>query len=178
MSCLQTHHFSISRVLSEFSKARPSPEAPEGQLLSSVLGCSPQPPPGPLVSPARPAPTHGTHQEPPPSSASSARTGDPVPPGQGDGDAGGTSEIPAPRDGLGRAESSSSQGSQAARSPTAQYLLSPLLGCPVGATAPSLPFSSGLYPVLKGNKTGDSSDRHCCSRIREPQNGLGWKGRP
>ncbi|NXB41122.1 PKHM1 protein, partial [Eulacestoma nigropectus] len=135
---------SLQEVLSEFSKARPSPEAPEGRPLPSVLGCSPRPPPGPPVSPARPAPTHGTHQEPPPSSASSAQTGDPTPPGHGDGDA--TSGIPAPRHGLGRAESGSSEGSQAVRSPTAQYLLSPLLGCPVGATAPSLPFSSGLYP--------------------------------
>ncbi|NWI77577.1 PKHM1 protein, partial [Dryoscopus gambensis] len=83
--------------------------------------------------------------EPPPSSASSAQTGDPAPPGQGDGDAGGTSGIAAPRDGPGRAESGGSEGSQAVRSPT--YLLSPLLGCPVGATAPSLPFSSGLYPL-------------------------------
>ncbi|NXA63118.1 PKHM1 protein, partial [Mohoua ochrocephala] len=137
---------SLQEVLSEFSKARPSPEAPEGRLLPSVLGCSPRPPPGPPVSPARPAPTHGVHQEPPPSSDSSARTGDPTPPGHGDGDAGGTSGIPAPRDGPGRAESSSSEGSQAVCSPTAQYLLSPLLGCPVGATAPSFPISSGLYP--------------------------------
>ncbi|XP_041877491.1 pleckstrin homology domain-containing family M member 1 isoform X1 [Corvus kubaryi] len=121
---------SLQEVLSEFSKARPSPEAPEGRLLPSVLGCSPRPPPGPPVSPACPAPTHGTHQEPPPSSASSARTGDPVPPRQGNGDASGTSRIPAPQNGLGRAESNSSEGSQAARSPTAQYLLSPLLGCP------------------------------------------------
>lgn len=121
---------SLQEVLSEFSKARPSPEAPEGQLLPSMLGCSPQPPPGPSVSPARPAPTRGTHQEPPPSSASSALMGDPAPSRQEDGDANGTSGIPAPEDGLGRAESGGSEGSQAVLSPTAQCLLSPLLGCP------------------------------------------------
>ncbi|NWY21111.1 PKHM1 protein, partial [Aphelocoma coerulescens] len=137
---------SLQEVLSEFSKARPSPEAPEGRLLPCMLGCSPRPPPGPPVSPARPAPTRGTHQEPPPSSASSAQTGDPTPPRQGDGDASGMSRIPAPQNGLGRAESSGSEGSQAARSPTAQYLLSPLLGCPVGTDFSKLP-SSGLLPL-------------------------------
>ncbi|NXO44275.1 PKHM1 protein, partial [Locustella ochotensis] len=138
---------SLQEVLSEFSKARPSPEAPEGQLLPSVLGCSPQPPPGPPVSPSHPAPTHGTHQEPPPRSDASAGTGDPAAPGPADGNAGSMSGAPAPRDGPGRAESPGGQGSQAVRSPTAQHLLSPLLGCPVGATAPSLLISSGLYPV-------------------------------
>ncbi|XP_014116649.1 PREDICTED: pleckstrin homology domain-containing family M member 1 isoform X2 [Pseudopodoces humilis] len=118
---------SLQEVLSEFSKARPSPDAPEGQLLPSVLGCSPRPPPGPPVSPPRPALTHGAHQEPPPSSA---RSGDPAPPGRGDGGAGSTVGIPAPRDGPGRAEGGGSEGSQAVRSPTAQHLLSPLLGCP------------------------------------------------
>ncbi|NXQ62852.1 PKHM1 protein, partial [Anthoscopus minutus] len=134
---------SLQEVLSEFSKARPSPDAPEGQLLPSMLGCSPRPPPGPPVSPAHPAAT----QEPPPSSAISARMGDPAPPSRGDGDASSTSGIPAPRDGLHRAESRGTEGSQAVRSPMAQHLLSPLLGCPVGATAPSLPISSDLYPV-------------------------------
>ncbi|XP_062364054.1 pleckstrin homology domain-containing family M member 1 isoform X1 [Cinclus cinclus] len=121
---------SLQEVLSEFSKARPSPDTPEGQLLPSMLGCSPQPPPGPPVSPACPAPTHGTHQEPPPSTDISAWTGDPVSPGHGDGDAGSRSGIPAPQDGLGRAESGGSEGSQAVYSPTAQHLLSPLLACP------------------------------------------------
>ncbi|KAF2976388.1 hypothetical protein EK904_013536, partial [Melospiza melodia maxima] len=41
-----------------------------------------------------------------------------------------TSRAPAPREGLGRASSSGSEGSQAVRSPTAQQLLSPLPGCP------------------------------------------------
>ncbi|NXY64463.1 PKHM1 protein, partial [Callaeas wilsoni] len=138
---------SLQEVLSEFSKARPSPDIPEGQLLPGVLGCSPRPPTGPSVSPAQPAQTHGTHQEPPPSSDISARRADPAPPGRGDGDAAGTSGTPAPWDGPGRAESGGSEGSQAVRSPTAQHLLSPLPGCPVGATAPSLPISLGLYPV-------------------------------
>ncbi|NXO86392.1 PKHM1 protein, partial [Sitta europaea] len=136
---------SLQEVLSEFSKARPSPDAPEGQLLPSVLGCSPRPPPGPPGSPAHPAPTHGPHQEPPPSSDVSARTGDPAPPGRGA--AGSASGVPAPRDGPSRAGSSDGEGSQAVRSPTAQHLLSPLIGCPVGATAPSLP--SGGISSLK-----------------------------
>ncbi|XP_015506868.1 pleckstrin homology domain-containing family M member 1 isoform X2 [Parus major] len=118
---------SLQEVLSEFSKARPSPDAPEGRLLPSVLGCSPRPPPAPPVSPPRPALTHGAHQEPPPSSA---HTGAPAPPGPGVGGAGSTLGIPAPGDGPGRAEAGGSQGSQAVRSPTAQHLLSPLLGCP------------------------------------------------
>ncbi|XP_058713917.1 pleckstrin homology domain-containing family M member 1 isoform X2 [Poecile atricapillus] len=118
---------SLQEVLSEFSKARPSPDAPEGRLLPSVLGCSPQPPPGPPVSPTRPALSHGAHQEPPPSSA---RMGDPALPGRGDGAAGSTVGIPAQRDGPGRAEGGGSEGSKAVCSPTAQHLLSPLLGCP------------------------------------------------
>ncbi|RLV91133.1 hypothetical protein DV515_00014229 [Chloebia gouldiae] len=121
---------SLQEVLSEFSKARPGPDAPEGRLLPSVLGCSPRPPPGPLASPARPAPSHGAQQEPPPTRDISAGTGAPALPGHGDGDAGSTSRAPAPRDGPGRANSSGSEGSQAVRSPTAQHLLSPLLGCP------------------------------------------------
>ncbi|NXM92314.1 PKHM1 protein, partial [Oenanthe oenanthe] len=127
---------SLQEVLSEFSKARPSPDAPEGQLLPSVLGCSPQAPP---------APTHGTQQEPPPSTDTSAWTGEPTPPGRGDGDAGSTPGIPAPQEGPGRAESGGSEGSPAVHSPTAQHLLSPLPGCPVGAAAPSLPISLGLH---------------------------------
>ncbi|XP_041317888.1 pleckstrin homology domain-containing family M member 1 isoform X1 [Pyrgilauda ruficollis] len=115
---------SLQEVLSEFSKARPSPEAPEGP------GCSPRPPPGPPASPARPAPSHGVQQEPPPSRDISAGTAAPAPPSHGDGDAGSTSGAPAPREGPGRANSSGSEGSQAVRSPTAQHLLSPLLGCP------------------------------------------------
>nr|XP_031362928.1 pleckstrin homology domain-containing family M member 1 [Lonchura striata domestica] len=121
---------SLQEVLSEFSKARPGPDAPEGRLLPSVLGCSPRPPPGPLASPARPAPSHGAQQEPPPSREISAGPGAPAPPGHGDGDAGSASGAPAPRDSPGRANSSGSEGSQAVRSPTAQHLLSPLLGCP------------------------------------------------
>ncbi|XP_039943133.1 pleckstrin homology domain-containing family M member 1 isoform X2 [Hirundo rustica] len=121
---------SLQEVLSEFSKARPSSDAPEGQLLPSVLGCSPWPPPGPPVLPTCPAPTHGTHQEPPPSRDISAPAGHPAPPGPGDGDAGSTSGIAAPRDGAGGAERAGSEGSQAVRSPTAQHLLSPLPGCP------------------------------------------------
>ncbi|XP_039556749.1 pleckstrin homology domain-containing family M member 1 isoform X1 [Passer montanus] len=121
---------SLQEVLSEFSKARPSPEAPEGRLLPNVLGCSPRPPPGPPASPARPAPSHGVQQEPPPSRDISAGTAAPAPPGHGDGDAGSSSGAPAPREDPGRANSSSSEGSQAVRSPTAQHLLSPLPGCP------------------------------------------------
>ncbi|XP_031362928.2 pleckstrin homology domain-containing family M member 1 [Lonchura striata] len=121
---------SLQEVLSEFSKARPGPDAPEGRLLPSVLGCSPRPPPGPLASPAHPAPSHGAQQEPPPSREISAGPGAPAPPGHGDGDAGSASGAPAPRDSPGRANSSGSEGSQAVRSPTAQHLLSPLLGCP------------------------------------------------
>ncbi|XP_053821162.1 pleckstrin homology domain-containing family M member 1 isoform X1 [Vidua chalybeata] len=121
---------SLQEVLSEFSKARPSPDAPEGRLLPSMLGCSPQPPPGPPASPARPAPSHGAQQEPPPSRDISAGTGAPAPPGHGDGDAGSTSRAPAPWHSPGRANSSGSEGSQAVRSPTAQHLLSPLLACP------------------------------------------------
>ncbi|NXR90549.1 PKHM1 protein, partial [Hypocryptadius cinnamomeus] len=137
---------SLQEVLSEFSKARPSPEAPEGRLLPSVLGCSPRPPPQPPASPARPAPSHGAQQEPPPSRDISAGTAAPTPPGHGDGDAGSASGAPAPREGPGRANSSGSEGSRAERSPTAPHLLSPLLGCPVCATAPSLPISLGWYP--------------------------------
>ncbi|XP_016159879.1 PREDICTED: pleckstrin homology domain-containing family M member 1 isoform X2 [Ficedula albicollis] len=96
---------SLQEVLSEFSKARPSPDAPEGRLLPSV-------------------------QEPPPSTDTSACTGEPGPPGRGDGDAGSTPAIPAPRDGPGRAGSGGSEGSPAVSSPTAQHLLSPLPGCP------------------------------------------------
>ncbi|XP_038018957.1 pleckstrin homology domain-containing family M member 1 isoform X2 [Motacilla alba alba] len=112
---------SLQEVLSEFSKARPSPDAPEGRLLPSVLGCSPRPSPGLL------APSHGAQQEPPPSRSISAGT---AAPGHGDGDGGSASGAPAPREGPGRANSSGSEGSQAVRSPTAQHLLSPLLGCP------------------------------------------------
>ncbi|NXN82165.1 PKHM1 protein, partial [Bombycilla garrulus] len=130
---------SLQEVLSEFSKARPSPDAPEGRLLPGVLGCSPRAPPGPL------APTHRMQQEPPPSSDISAGTGDPTP--RGDGDAGSTSGIPAPPDAPGGAESGGSEGNRAVCSPTAQHLLSPLLGCPVGATTPSLSISLGLYLV-------------------------------
>nr|XP_030111878.3 pleckstrin homology domain-containing family M member 1 isoform X3 [Taeniopygia guttata] len=120
---------SLQEVLSEFSKARPGPDAPEGRLLPSMLGCSPQPPPGPLASPAHPAPSHGAQQEPPPSRDISAGPGAPTPPGHGDRDASSTSRATTPRDGPGRANSGS-EGSQAVRSPTAQHLLSPLLGCP------------------------------------------------
>ncbi|XP_057897801.1 pleckstrin homology domain-containing family M member 1 isoform X1 [Melospiza georgiana] len=112
---------SLQEVLSEFSKARPSPDAPEGRLLPSVLGCSPQPPPGP------PAPSNRAQQEPPPSRVTSAGTASP---GHGYRDGSSTSRAPAPREGLGRASSSGSEGSQAVRSPTAQQLLSPLPGCP------------------------------------------------
>ncbi|NXY18574.1 PKHM1 protein, partial [Atrichornis clamosus] len=141
---------SLQEVLSEFSKARPSPEAPEGRLIPSVPGCSPRPPAGPPASPARPAPTPGTHQEPSPGTDIPAGTGDPAPAGPADGDAGSTSGIPAPlQDGPGRAESGGSEEDQAIRSPSAQCLLSPLLGCRVGVTAPSLPIFSDLCPVRK-----------------------------
>ncbi|XP_059725612.1 pleckstrin homology domain-containing family M member 1 isoform X1 [Haemorhous mexicanus] len=115
---------SLQEVLSEFSKARPSPDAPEGRLLPSVLGCSPWPPPGPL------APSHRAQQEPPPSRDTSAGTAAPTATGHGDRDGSSTSRAPAPQEGLGRASSSGSEGSQAVRSPTAQQLPSPLPGCP------------------------------------------------
>ncbi|NWS35272.1 PKHM1 protein, partial [Polioptila caerulea] len=167
---------SLQEVLSEFSKARPSPDAPEGRLLPGVLGCSPRPPPGPPGLPAPPAPTPGTHQEPPSSSDISAGAGDPTPPGHGN--AGSTSGTAAPRDGVGRAEGGGSEGSPAVRSPTAQHLLSPLLGCPVGATAPSLPISLALYPVKSWISEDDfyRPSPGESSRSKADTNGFGPEG--
>ena len=160
-------HFSVSRVLSEFSKAKPSLEAPEGRLVPSVLGCSPrQPACPPATSPVPPAPSHGAHRQPPPDTDSpgSARTGDTVTAGDGDGDAapqaGGTAGVLATRRGgpsrgeTGRSGTVGSiEASQAVRSPTAEYLLSPLLGCPVGVTA-CLPSASLVLCFLTSRSNG------------------------
>ncbi|XP_009697494.1 PREDICTED: pleckstrin homology domain-containing family M member 1 [Cariama cristata] len=135
---------SLQEVLSEFSKTKSSLETPEGRLGPSVLGCSPRPPTCPsAASPVPLALSHGAHQQPPPDTDSpgSAQTGDVVTAGDGDGDAApqanGTANISAAqRGGPSRGETgrsctvSSSEASQAVRSPTAEYLLSPLLGCP------------------------------------------------
>uniref|UniRef100_A0A8C6JHH5 Uncharacterized protein n=1 Tax=Melopsittacus undulatus TaxID=13146 RepID=A0A8C6JHH5_MELUD len=81
---------SLQEVLSEFSKAKPSQEAPEERLLPSVLGCSPQPPACPTAtSPPPLAVPHGAPQH-----------------------------------------MESSREKQAVSSPTAEYLLSPVLPCP------------------------------------------------
>ncbi|GAB0199362.1 pleckstriny domain-containing family M member 1 [Grus japonensis] len=136
---------SLQEVLSEFSKAKPSLEAPEGVLLPSVLSCSPQQPACPPATspPVPPAPCHGAHRQPPPDTETpgSARTGDAVAAGDGDGDAapqaGGTASISTTRRGgpsggeMGRnGMVGGSETSQAVHSPTAEYLLSPLRGCP------------------------------------------------
>ncbi|XP_064895863.1 pleckstrin homology domain-containing family M member 1 [Columba livia] len=124
---------SLQEVLSEFSKTKLSLDAPEGEQVQNVLGCSPQPP----VCPPAPAPT-APPQHPPPSTA---RTGDTVTASEGDGDAAprgsGTAGVSAPRHGgPGRGETGrggmagNSEGTPGARSPVAEYLLSPLLGCP------------------------------------------------
>ncbi|NXG87223.1 PKHM1 protein, partial [Stercorarius parasiticus] len=138
---------SLQEVLSEFSKAKPSLEAPEGGLVPSVLDCSPRPP-ACTPAPGRPAPSRAAHPPPPPATDGprSARMGHAVTAGDGDGDAapqaGVAADVPATRRGgpsggeTGRSGTvSSSETSQAVRSPTADYLLSPLLGCPVGVTA-------------------------------------------
>ncbi|NXK91587.1 PKHM1 protein, partial [Formicarius rufipectus] len=153
---------SLQEVLSEFNKARPSPEAPEGQLVHAVLGCSPQP---------ASAPMPGAPQEPPPGTDSSAPTAGTVPSGHEDGDGSGTANIPAPqRDGLSRA--GSSKNSQAVRSPTAEYLLSPLLGCPVGLTAPSL--SKGKSWISEDDFYRPSLEES--SRSTADTNGFGPEG--
>ncbi|KAM6042561.1 pleckstrin homology domain-containing family M member 1 isoform 1-T3 [Theristicus caerulescens] len=135
---------SLQEVLSEFSKAKPSLEAPEGGLIPSVLGCSPrQPACPPTASPVPPAPSRRAHRQPPPNAASprSTGTGDAATASVGAGDvapqASGTAGVSATRRGsLSGGETSrsgtvsGSEASQAVRSPTAEYLLSPLLGCP------------------------------------------------
>ncbi|XP_010158726.1 PREDICTED: pleckstrin homology domain-containing family M member 1, partial [Eurypyga helias] len=137
-------------VLSEFSKAKPSLEGPEGQLVASVLsGSPPQPACPPAASPVSPSlsqsPSHRAHQQPPPDASQpcSTRTGDAVTAGDGDGDAaphaGGAAGLSAAQPaGLSAGATSRSgtvsggEASQAVRSPTAACLLSPLLGCPRG----------------------------------------------
>ncbi|KAM6238483.1 pleckstrin homology domain-containing family M member 1 [Porphyrio hochstetteri] len=130
---------SLQEVLSEFSKAKPSLEAPE---IPSVLSCSPQQPTCPQAT--SPVPPEAPQPPPPPSNAPrSAPTGDTVTAGDGDRDtapgADSTAGVPAPRGGgqgggePGRSSTaSSSEGSQAVCSPAAEYLLSPLRGCPKG----------------------------------------------
>ncbi|KAM8988741.1 pleckstrin homology domain-containing family M member 1 isoform 1-T3 [Ara ararauna] len=131
---------SLQEVLSEFSRAKPSQEAPEERLLPSVLGCCPQPPACPTAaSPTPPAVPQGAPQQPPPSTGSpgSAGPGEVVTTSDGDGDGARAGAVPAARRaGPSRGEpgrsstGSSSAANQAACSPTAEYLLSPLLGCP------------------------------------------------
>ncbi|XP_040473393.1 pleckstrin homology domain-containing family M member 1 [Falco naumanni] len=135
---------SLQEVLSEFNKAKPSLEAPEGRLVPSVLGCSPRPPAcPPPASPTPLAPSHGARQQLPPNADSpdSAGTGDAVTAAGGDGDAAPQASSTAGalatrRGGPSRAETGrsgtvgSSEASQAVRSPAAECLLSPLLGCP------------------------------------------------
>ncbi|KAM6233666.1 pleckstrin homology domain-containing family M member 1 isoform 1-T3 [Spheniscus humboldti] len=135
---------SLLEVLSEFSKAKPSLEAPEGGLVPGVLSCSPgQRACPPAAPPVPPAPSRGACRQPPPNADSpcSARTGDVATTSDGDGgaapQASGTAGVSATRRGglsggeTGRSGTvSGSEASQAVRSPTAEYLLSPLLGCP------------------------------------------------
>ncbi|XP_042643198.1 pleckstrin homology domain-containing family M member 1 [Tyto alba] len=128
---------SLQEVLSEFSKAKPSLEAPEGRLVPSALGCSPRQPACP------PAPSHGARHQPPPDTDRPGSAGPSAAVTAGDGDggaaprAGGTAGVSAARcGGPSRGETGRSdtvggrEASQAAPSPTAEYLLSPLLGCP------------------------------------------------
>ncbi|CAM9806185.1 unnamed protein product [Bubo scandiacus] len=129
---------SLQEVLSEFSKAKPSLEAPEGRLVPSTLGCSPrQPACPPAPSPGPPA--LAARQQPPPDSPGCAGPSAVVAAGNGDvaPRASGTAGVWAPRrGGPSRGETGGSgmvggsEVSQGVRSPTAEYLLSPLLGCP------------------------------------------------
>lgn len=154
-------------MLSEFSKAKPSLEAPEGGLVPDMLSCSPgQRACPPAVPPVPPAPSHGACRQLPPNADSpcSARTGDVATTSDGDGgaapQASGTAGVSATRRGgpsggeTGRSGTvSGSEASQAVRSPTAEYLLSPLLGCPVGLTAHLLSVSLFLC-FLTSTSTG------------------------
>ncbi|XP_010166490.1 pleckstrin homology domain-containing family M member 1, partial [Antrostomus carolinensis] len=129
---------SLQEVLSEFSKTKPSLETPEGGLVPSVQPTCP-----PAASSILPAPSHGAHQQSPPTTNSprSPQVGDTVTTSNGDGDAAPQADGPAGvsatrRGGPSRGEISrsdtvgSSDSSQPIRSPTAEYLLSPLLACP------------------------------------------------
>ncbi|XP_069733217.1 pleckstrin homology domain-containing family M member 1 [Phaenicophaeus curvirostris] len=134
---------SLQEVLSEFSKAKRSLDAPEQGLVPSVLGCSPRHPAcPPSTSPDTTSLSHRTCQEAPPdtNSPDSAQTGDAATTSDGDGDAApqanGVAVVSAMRHGgpnrgeTGRGSTGSSKASQTVCSPTAEYLLSPLLGCP------------------------------------------------
>ncbi|KFW62940.1 Pleckstrin homology domain-containing family M member 1, partial [Pygoscelis adeliae] len=110
---------SLLEVLSEFSKAKPSLEAPEGGLVPGVLSCSP-----------------GQRACPP--------AAPPVPPAPG-GETGRSGTV------------SGGEASQAVLSPTAEYLLSPVLGCPVGLTAHLLSVSLFLC-FLTSTKSWISED--------------------
>ncbi|NWX09630.1 PKHM1 protein, partial [Caloenas nicobarica] len=152
---------SLQEVLSEFSKAKPSLDVPEGEQVQNVLGCSPRPP----VCPPAPAPA-APPQHPPPDTA---QTGDTVTTSEGDGDAApqgsGTAGVSAPRRGApGRGErdrggtAGTGEGSPGVRSPTAEYLLSPLLGCPVGAAARALSAQGRPNHESWGQKSWISED--------------------
>ncbi|KAM6312218.1 pleckstrin homology domain-containing family M member 1 isoform 2-T2 [Podargus strigoides] len=130
---------SLQEVLSEFSKAKPSLEAPEGQLVPSVLGCSPQQPSCP--QPASPIPSAPSRRAPPDTAGPRcAQTHGTVPASDGDGgaalQASSMASVPATRRGgtsRGQTGTSgtvgSSEASQAIRSPTDKHLPSPP-GCP------------------------------------------------
>ncbi|NXN96025.1 PKHM1 protein, partial [Rhinopomastus cyanomelas] len=132
---------SLQEVLSEFSKAKPSLEAPEGQLVPNTLSCSPQPPTcPPAPSPSILASSHRAPQQPPRSADhhSSAQPGDAVTPSNGDGgtapQVSSTARVSASQSG--GSSRGVSKSSQAIRSPAADSLHSPLLAYPVGATSP------------------------------------------
>ncbi|NXD87671.1 PKHM1 protein, partial [Halcyon senegalensis] len=146
---------SLQEVLSEFSKAKQSLETSERRLVPGVLSCSPQPPACPLIiPPSAPALAHGAHQQPPPDSTSPSSAGPDatVTAGGGAGEAApqaaGTAGVPATRrGGPSRGESGrggtvgGNEANPSVRSPPANCLLSPLLGCPVRITGRGLSIS-------------------------------------
>ncbi|XP_030321729.1 pleckstrin homology domain-containing family M member 1 [Calypte anna] len=117
---------SLQEVLSEFSKAKPSLEAPEGGQLPSLMGSSPQQPScPPATSPGPPAPSPGHHPHPSTaapgiSGTSNGEDGDAAP------EVGDTATVPAPGQGGG----SGTEPGRSQSSPRAGLLLSPLLSCP------------------------------------------------
>ncbi|XP_061872687.1 pleckstrin homology domain-containing family M member 1-like [Colius striatus] len=117
---------SLQEVLSEFSKAKPSLEGPEGRPVPSELSRSPATSPSPL------APAHAAQQPPPPNSISSgcAQLGSTVTSSQGGGDAAQHTSCTGRGDTGSSGTRGGTEAKQPARSPTAEHLLSPLLGCP------------------------------------------------